>query len=92
MGFQRGFITPENLLMEVLSWPAKEASTVAVALGVSEAEPLLRKTAIEIFKQHPGMASLEASAHTRIAGRIGTWYLRYADRLDRLLANWPPKE
>lgn len=90
IGIQRGLLTKHGVVEEALAWPANPAATLAVALGAPEAHPGLRGVAQDILAQHPGVRSRGASRHTRLAGAVGGWYLRYADRADRWLANWPP--
>lgn len=90
MGLRRGLLDPDAMVREVVTWPAREASTFVTALAVREAPTPLRTAALRIFQEHPEVQSGGVSGHTRLAGMIGSWYLGYADRIDRWRACWPP--
>lgn len=89
---RRGFIARQQFIEEVVKWPAPVAASLVVALAGADSSPELRSIAFEIFRRHPRIRSAESSRHARIAACVGSWYLRYADRLHRWRCHWPPKD
>jgi Glycosyl transferase family 2 len=84
-----GALTSEGLVAEVLKWPLGSAANLVVALAAYDANPSLRRAAVEIFNRKHSLGSVaESSKHCRMAGRVGDWYLGIADPFDRLLGRW----
>jgi hypothetical protein len=90
--YRCGLITKEQIMNETLTWPARDVSTLVTALAAPEANPALQRAAVYIFHQRKDIRKNGASGHTRLAGIVGSWYLKFADKLDRFIAQWPPRE
>jgi hypothetical protein len=91
LAFERGALTPEGLVREVLtSWPVGGAANLVMALAVRDTPRPLRRAALEIFESMPGLKTSieESTKHCRMAGRVGNWYLGWADIIDRGLVRW----
>ena len=92
MAFRKGFLKKQDVIAEAMSWSAREASTLVIALADHDSDPTLRQAAMEIFELRQDLKSNQASGHTRLAGILGPWYLGWADKLDRFIAKWPPRK
>lgn len=91
MALERGLITGEALLKEALQWDIASLSNLVVALSDPSTSPILRKVAKTLFfLREEDLTNSSTSRHLKIAGRIGAWYLRYADSLSRQIAGWHP--
>jgi Glycosyl transferase family 2 len=89
LALHKGAFTTTDLIREVESWPIGSVANLVVALASRDTHPTLREVAFELFHKMPWVGvSPESTKHCRMAGRVGSWYLGFADMLDRVLARW----
>ena len=88
----RGVLNIESLIASLRTWPVRDQANIIVALSSLDTNPVLRSAARRVFEASPILArASQSSGHCRLAGRIGAWYLSWADILDRLRVGWWPR-
>ncbi len=92
LAFHNGLMTRESLVGAVTTqWPMDIAALLVVALASIDSPAELRSVAREIVRRRPGLLTDPlTSGHCRLAGRVGLWYLGWADIVDRLRGRWWP--
>jgi len=77
----------EHCLLD--EWAPPVAAAAIVALSSFDSDRELRNRLINLFRHSPQFRQkVSISGHCRLAARIGSRYLRYADVIDRVRVGW----
>jgi len=89
MALKENMLDLDCLASQALSWPAGPVSNLIVAFAVSDTPAPLRKIAFHLFRKRRNDTDFfQIGRHYRIARLVGSWYLLFADLLDRTVSGW----